>query len=118
MLIKTSYKSAIYEDVNHPGEFKLSPYGQDGKYELTLVPQADGSYLYGPAVVGSIDGYDVRVADWDADQGTDHSGDPSYRGYFDEEEGAWLFMSIWRKKNDEGKWSLMSYGYDALIPDE
>ena len=83
-----------------------------------LVPQADGSYLYGPAVVGVLDGYEVRVADWDADQGTDHSGDPSYRGYFDEEEGAWLFMSIWRKKNDEGKWSLMSYGYDALIPDE
>ena len=117
-LFEGGYKSAIYEDVNHPGEFKLSPYGQDGKYELTLVPQADGSYLYGPAVVGSIDGYDVRVADWDADQGTDHSGDPSYRGYFDEEEGAWLFMSIWRKKNDEGKWGLMAYGYDALIPDE
>ena len=117
-LFEGGYKSAIYEDVNHPGEFKLSPYGQDGKYELTLVPQADGSYLYGPAVVGVIDGYEVRVADWDADQGTDHSGDPSYRGYFDEEEGAWLFMSIWRKKNDEGKWSLMSYGYDALIPDE
>ena len=111
------HKAAIYKDVNHPGEYKIAPYG-DGK-ELALVyNESDNSFNYPCQIVGKLNGKDVRAGDWDADQGSDHSDDPTYRGYFDEEEGAWLFMTIWRVMNDEGKWGLTAYGYDALIPDE
>jgi hypothetical protein len=79
---------------------------------------SDNSFYYGAQIVGMIDGSAVRAADWDTDQGTDHADDPSYRGYYDEEEGAWLFMTIWRVQNAEGKWGLTAYGYDALIPNE
>ena len=112
-----SHKAAIYHDVNHPDQYKLAPYG-DNKELMLVYNEADNSWNYPCQVVGNINGRDVRAGDWDADQGTDHSGDPSYRGYFDEEEGAWLFMTIWRVVNDEGKWGLTAYGYDALIPDE
>lgn len=112
-----SHAAAIYKDVNHPGEYKLAPYGEDRELILTY-NESDNSWNYACQVVGTVGGAQVRAGDWDADQGTDHSDDPSYRGYFDEEEGAWLFMTIWRTLGADGKWSLTAYGYDALIPDE
>ena len=111
-----NHEATLYEDVKHPGKWKISPYGQS---ELLLDYDAtDNSFYYGAQVVGSINGVQIRAADWDADQGTDHSGDPSYRGYFDTDENAWLFMTIWRITNSEGKWALYAYGYDALVPNE
>ena len=73
---------------------------------------SDGSFSYDVQTVGVIDGKNVTAGCWDADQGTDHSDDPSYRGYFDSEEGCWLFMTIWRVGG-----SLAAYGYDAFIED-
>ena len=109
--IYESHVATIYEDVNHPGKFKIAPYGD--KSELLLdYWTSDGSFSYDVQVVGNIDGSKVTAGCWDADQGTDHSDDPSYRGYFDSEEGCWLFMTIWRVG---GK--LSAYGYDAFIED-
>ena len=108
-----SHAAKIYEDVNHPGSFKIAPYGQDGKYELLLTKDKnDNSFHYACQVVGVTDNGNVQAGDWDSDQGTDHSDDPSYRGYWDDEEGAWLFMTIWRIGG-----SLAAYGYDAFVPD-
>lgn len=106
------HKTTIYQDVNHPGEYKISPYANGGELLITL-NSADNSFTYPSQIVAE----GVRVGDWDSDQGTDHSDDPSYRGYFDSDEGAWLFMSIWRTLDDEGKWAITCYGYDAFIPD-
>ncbi|MBO4634054.1 MAG: SusD/RagB family nutrient-binding outer membrane lipoprotein [Bacteroidales bacterium] len=111
-----SHESAIYKDVNHPGKYKIAPYGEGKELAMDL-SETDNSFSYACQIVGTVNGAQVRAGDWDADQGTDHSGDPSYRGYFDEEEGAWLFMTIWRTQNAEGKWGLTAYGYDAFIPD-
>lgn len=110
------HATTLYADVNHPGVYKLSPYGgEDG--ELILQYNAsDNSYSYACQVVGQIDGADVRAGDWDSDQGTSHADDPTYRGYYDEEEGGWLFMTIWRVKGADGKWALTAYGYDAFFP--
>ena len=110
------HEATIYEDVNHPGEYKIAPYG-DGEL-LLKYDAADNSFHYACQVVGKVDGIEVRAGDWDSDQGSDHSDDPSYRGYFDSDEGCWLFMTIWRYKNEEGKWALTAYGYDAFIPNE
>jgi len=109
------HATTIYEDVNHPGEYKISPYGDNGEL-LISYDEADESFHYGVQQVGMYDGAPVRAGDWDSDQGTDHSDDPSYRGYFDEDEGCWLFMTIWRVKTADG-WALASYGYDAFIED-
>ena len=111
------HEATLYEDVKHPGKWKIAPYGDNSELLLDY-DAADNSFHYGAQIVGMIDGSAVRAADWDTDQGTDHADDPSYRGYYDEEEGAWLFMTIWRVQNAEGKWGLTAYGYDALIPNE
>ena len=110
------HAATIYEDVNHPGEYKIAPYADNSQLLITL-DAADGSFHYPCQIVGMYDGAQVRAGDWDSDQGSDHSDDPSYRGYFDEEEGGWLFMTIWRVQNAEGKWALVSYGYDAFFED-
>ena len=110
-----SHDAVLYEDVNHPGVWKIVPYADS---ELLLeFDETDKSFYYPAQVVGSIDGSSVRAADWDADQGSDHADDPTYRGYWDDDEQAWLFMTIWRVQGADGKWSLVAYGYDAFIPD-
>ena len=110
-----SHEAVLYEDVNHPGVWKIAPYADS---ELLLeFDSSDESFYYPVQIVGTVDGSSVRVADWDADQGSDHADDPSYRGYWDDDEQAWLFMSIWRMQGADGKWALTCYGYDAFIPD-
>ena len=112
------HAATLYEDVNHEGKWKIAPYGNQSELLLDY-DAADQSFHYAPQIVGKVSGYDVRASDWDNDQGTDHSDDPSYRGYYDDDEQAWLFMTIWRYyDNAAGKWTLTAYGYDALIPDE
>ena len=106
-----SHTATIYADVNHPGKYKIAPYGDGGELLLDYWT-SDGSFSYDVQIVGVIDGKNVTAGCWDADQGTDHSDDPSYRGYFDSEEGCWLFMTIWRVGG-----SLAAYGYDAFIED-
>ena len=108
------HETTLYKDNNHPGVYKLAPYA-DSELILTYA-ESDNSFSYAVQVVGEIDGSLVRAGDWDADQGTDHSDDPTYRGYYDNDEGGWLFMTIWRVKNAEGKWALTAYGYDAFFP--
>ena len=111
------HAATLYEDVKHPGKWKIAPYGDNTEFLLDY-DSADESFHYGAQIVGSLNGAAIRCADWDTDQGTDHSDDPSYRGYYDPDEKAYLFMSIWRVQNAEGKWALAAYGYDALVPNE
>ena len=111
-----SHPATLYQDVNHPGEYKIAPYADNSELTLTY-NSSDESFNYAVQVVGNYDGSPVRAGDWDADQGSDHADDPTYRGYFDEEEGAYLFMTIWRVQGADGKWALVSYGYDAFVPD-
>jgi len=106
-----SHATTIYADVNHPGTYKIAPYGQDSELILTF-DSADNSFHYTRQVVGTLDAGDVMASDWDNDQGTDHSDDPTYRGYYDTDEGCWLFMTIWRVGG-----TLSAYGYDAFIED-
>jgi len=112
----TAHAATLYKDLNHPDAWKIAPYGENS--ELLLVYDAtDESFRYPAQVVGTHEGQEVRVADFDSDQGADHADDPSYRGYYDKDEEAYLFLSIWRKKNAEGKWAIACYGYDAFVPD-
>lgn len=110
------HATTLYADVNHPGVYKLSPYGGEDGELILQYNESDNSYSYACQVVGQIDGADVRAGDWDSDQGTSHPDDPTYRGYYDEDEGGWLFMTIWRVKRADGKWALTAYGYDAFFP--
>ena len=105
------HATTIYQDVNHPGVYKIEPYA-DASLVIEL-DSKDNSFRYAVQVVGTDTAGDITAGDWDADQGTDHSDDPSYRGYFDSDEGGWLFMTIWRIN---GK--LAAYGFDAFFEDE
>lgn len=105
------HATTIYQDVNHPGVYKIEPYA-DASLVIEL-DSKDNSFRYASQVVGTDTAGDITAGDWDADQGTDHSDDPSYRGYFDSNEGGWLFMTIWRIN---GK--VAAYGYDAFFEDE
>ena len=110
-----NHEAIIYKDVAHDGAYKIAPYGDNSELILTYNSD-DESFRYANQV-GLYDGKPVRAYDWDADQGSDHADDPTYRGYYDSDEGAWLFMTIWRVQEAAG-WKMKAYGYDAFVPSE
>ncbi len=110
-----NHAAVIYKDEAHPGKYKIAPYADNSELLLTY-NETDESFTYSNQV-GLYDGKPIRAYDWDADQGTDHADDPSYRGYYDSDEGAWLFMTIWRSQEAAG-WKMLAYGYDAFVPED
>ena len=112
-------QTTLYEDVNHPGEYKLSPWGQDGKYELLLKMDANGEFVVDNQIVGvTADGDPINVADYNIDQVPD---DGPYTGvcYFDTDDNCWYFYLIYRYGGPRGGGSkgFLCYGTDAFIPD-
>ena len=111
-------KTAIYEDVNHPGEYKISPWGQDGRYELMLKMDANGEFVVENQIVGvTEDGDPINVADYNIDQ----QPETPYTEicYYNTDDKCWYFYLIYRYGGPRGGGSkgFLCYGNDAFIPD-
>ncbi|MBP5636745.1 MAG: SusD/RagB family nutrient-binding outer membrane lipoprotein [Bacteroidales bacterium] len=114
--VYTDHAATWYEDVNHPGTFKIDPFG-----DAVLVFKANGDeYVVDNQIVGEVSGEAVNVADWNIDQNIP-SGNPSEEGvcYYDTDEAAYLFLLVYRSGGPRGGGStgFLCYGYDAFVPD-
>ena len=108
----SNFTTTLYEDVNHPGTFKLAPFGDT---ELMLNWDTATSTFYVPnQIVGSHDGVAVNVADRDTDQ----DSDGPYRGAWDEDGNLYIYV-IYRLGGARGtpeNQGILNYGYDVFKP--
>ena len=113
----TEEVTTLYEDVNHPGEFKLSPWGGNTELFFSSV-MIDGEPCFAVTAqeVGvTFDGYNVWVADFDQDQGTENG-----YTYYDEDDECYYFVMIYRKGGPRGSAEnagIIAYDYEAFVPD-
>ena len=111
----SDFETTLYEDVNHPGAFKFSPFG-DGELMLNLV----GDLYYIPNQIiagGSYSGYPVNIADRDTDQDTENG----YAGEWDPEDGCMYIYVIYRAggaRGTDANQGIINYGYDVFEPNE
>ena len=110
----SDFETTLYADVNHPGAYKLSPFGDT---ELMLNWDTATSTFYVPnQIVGSHDGVAVNVADRDTDQ----DSDGPYRGAW-QEDGSLAIYVIYRLGGARGtpeNQGILNYGYDMFVPNE
>ena len=108
----SNFTTTLYEDVNHPGTFKLAPFGDT---ELMMIWDTATSTFYVPnQIVGSHDGVAVNVADRDTDQ----DSDGPYRGAWDEDGNLYIYV-IYRLGGARGtpeNQGILNYGYDVFKP--
>lgn len=108
----SNFTTTLYEDVNHPGTFKLAPFGDT---ELMLNWDTATSTFYVPnQIVGSHDGVAVNMADRDTDQ----DSDGPYRGAWDEDGNLYIYV-IYRLGGARGtpeNQGILNYGYDVFKP--
>lgn len=111
---KSSFTTTLYEDVNHPGTYKLAPFGD--AEQLDLVWDASSSTFFVPnQIIGTNGDNPVNIADFDTDQGTDNK----YRGVWDEEDGNLYIYVIYRAGGARGtaeNKGIINYGYDVFVP--
>ena len=117
---ESEFETTLYEDVNHPGNFKFSPWGTG---ELAMVFANDLYYVPSQQVPGgsvaddSGNTYPVFVADFDTDQGTENG----YAGEWDPEDGCMYIYVIYRAGGPRGSADFIgfvNYGYDVFEPTE
>ena len=116
----SGFETTLYEDVNHPGAYKLAPFGVAN--QLAMNWDAGTSTFFVPnQIVGSFldeDGtvYPVNVADRDTDQ----ESDGPYRGAWDDEDGNLYIYVIYRAGGPRGGGSvgILNYGYDVFVPNK
>ena len=109
----SGFETTLYEDANHPGEFKFSPFGEG---EL-LLNQSGDYYYVNNQIVGTNGDNPVNVADFDTDQGTDNK----YCGEWDPEDGCLYIYVIYRAggaRGTEANKGIINYGYDVFKPAE
>ena len=109
----SGFETTLYEDANHPGEFKFSPFGEG---EL-LLNQSGDYYYVNNQIVGTNGDNPVNVADFDTDQGTDNK----YCGEWDPEDGCLYIYVIYRAggaRGTEANKGIINYGYDVFEPAE
>ena len=108
----SNFTTTLYEDVNHPGTFKLAPFGDT---ELMLNWDTATSTFFVPnQIVGSHDGVAVNMADRDTDQ----DSDGPYRGAWDEDGNLYIYV-IYRLGGARGtpeNQGILNYGYDVFKP--
>ena len=105
----SGFTCTLYEDINHPGSYKLSPFGDT---ELLMNWDAATSTFFVPnQIVGSYEGSPVNVADRDTDQDTDNK----YRGAWDEDGNLYIYV-IYRVGGPRGTGTILNYGYDVFKP--
>ena len=105
----SGFTCTLYEDINHPGSYKLSPFGDT---ELLMNWDAATSTFFVPnQIVGSYEGSPVNVADRDTDQDTDNK----YRGAWDEDGNLYIYV-IYRVGGPKGTGTILNYGYDVFKP--
>lgn len=108
----SNFTTTLYEDVNHPGTFKLAPFGDT---ELMLNWDTATSTFFVPnQIVGSYEGVAVNVADRDTDQ----DSDGPYRGAWDEDGNLYIYV-IYRLGGARGtpeNQGILNYGYDVFKP--
>jgi len=108
----SNFTTTLYEDVNHPGTFKLAPFGDT---ELTLIWDSATSTFFVPnQIVGSHDGTPVNMADRDTDQ----DSDGPYRGAWDADGCLYIYV-IYRLGGARGtpeNQGILNYGYDVFQP--
>lgn len=108
----SNFTTTLYEDVNHPGTFKLAPFGDT---ELMLNWDTATSTFFVPnQIVGSHDGVAVNMADRDTDQ----DSDGPYRGEWDEDGNLYIYV-IYRLGGARGtpeNQGILNYGYDVFKP--
>lgn len=107
----SEFETTLYEDVNHPGTFKFSPFGT-GELSMTL---SNGLYYVPNQIVGTYGDYPVNIADFDTDQGTENG----YAGEWDPDDGNMYLYVIYRaggaRGTEENK-GIINYGYDVFVP--
>ena len=108
----SGFTTTLYADVNHPGAYKLAPFGDT---ELQLNWDAATSTFFVPnQIVGSNDGTPVNMADRDTDQ----DSDGPYRGEW-QEDGSLAIYVIYRLGGARGtpeNQGILNYGYDVFTP--
>ena len=109
----SDFATTLYEDVNHPGTFKFSPFGDT---ELMMNwDNATSTFFVPNQIVGSYEGIAVNVADRDTDQDTDNQ----YRGAWDDEDGNLYIYVIYRlggARGTDANQGILNYGYDVFVP--
>ena len=109
----SDFETTLYEDINHPGAYKLSPFGNT---ELMMTWDAASSTFFVPnQIVGQYEGIAVNVADRDTDQDTDNG----YRGEWDPDDGNLYIYVIYRLGGARGtadNQGILNYGYDVFVP--
>ena len=116
----SDFETTLYEDVNHPGAFKLAPFGPAGELLLNW-DAATSTYFVPNQIVGSFvdegETYPVNVADRDTDQDTDNG----YRGEWDPDDGNLYIYVIYRlggARGTDANLGILNYGYDVFVPNE
>lgn len=110
----------LYQDVNHTDKWKISPWGEDGKYELMLDQKSDGTFVVNNQIIGVYNDegteYPINVADYNIDQMPDED---ITTGYFDTDDQAYAFYMIYRVGGPRGGGSIgfLCYGWDLFTPD-
>ena len=111
----SGFETTLYEDANHPGAFKLSPFGNS---ELLLNWDEGTQTFFVPnQIVGSYEGTPVNVADRDTDQ----DSDGPYRGEWDPDDGCLYIYVIYRlggARGTDANQGILNYGYDVFEPAE
>ena len=106
----------MYEDVNHPGTYKISPWGEA---EMIFTDDGKGEYVVDNQFVGPVEGKAINIADWNVDQNIPSGNDvESGICYYDTDEQAYLFLLVYRIGGPRGaSEGIAAYGYDAFYPD-
>lgn len=108
-LFPESFKAVVYNDANHPAEYKIAPFGTDGEYVLYFSAKGE-SFVIDHCVVGKTEGGKAIVAtDYNTSQNTDYDDVV----YFDSEENCYVFLIIYRDADG----TLLWYGYDVFYLD-
>ena len=111
----SGFETTLYEDVNHPGAYKLSPFGNT---ELMMTwDNATSTFFVPNQIVGQYGEDPVNIADFDTDQDTDNV----YRGEWDPDDGNLYIYVIYRKggaRGTDANKGILNYGYDVFVPAE
>ena len=107
------FSTTLYQDVNHPEDYKLAPFGPDGSELLMKWDEGSKTFFVPSQVVGTSGGVNVSVADRDTDQGTDNK----YRGAWDADDGC-LYIYVIYRGGSAGAGKILNYGYDVFEPAE
>ena len=121
----SDFTTTLYKDVNHDGDWKLAPFGDNEALELKYDAASDAFFVpsqkVGSITVGDTT-YPVFLADFDTDQGTENGHD--YRAWWDKDDDGndvFVVYALYRAggpRGTEANAGLVNYGYDLFVPGE